>query len=90
MNTPKEHPIPIFVIYELLIRMQEVSPDIGEYQTHHFEDRKAIIQTTKRRYECSMDILYRQFFDPGLIDIDEIRELVDTAKCQFGREENKK
>lgn len=77
MNTPKEQPIPIFVIYELLIRMQEISPDIGEYQTHHFEGGRAIIQTTEHRYECSMDILYRQFFDPRLIDIDEIHELVN-------------
>lgn len=60
-------PIPIFVIYELLLRIQQLDPSVGSYQSHTFNTTGAVVITTTRKVRIRKAILNRQFKDPELV-----------------------
>ena len=60
-------PVPVFVIYELLIRIHEHDPSIGSYVSHNFNNTGVVIFTTTKKIKIRNAILNRQFKDPELI-----------------------
>lgn len=60
-------PIPIFVIYELLIRIHQLDPAIGSYVSHSYNTNGAVVITTTGTFRIRKAILNRQFRDPELV-----------------------
>ncbi|SEA65933.1 hypothetical protein [Pedobacter hartonius] len=60
-------PIPVFVIYELLLRVQRFDPSIGSYKSHTFNTSGAVVITSNRKLRIRKAILNRQFKDPELV-----------------------
>jgi len=69
-------PIPIFIIYELLIRIQQLAPDAGTYVSHTFNNQGAIIITTNRTFRVRKALLNRQFKDPKLVSNEDLLLLI--------------
>jgi len=65
-------PIPVFVIYELLIRIHAFDPSIGTYVSHTFNSTGAVVFTTTRTIRIRKALLNRQFKDPELISEAEL------------------
>ncbi|MFC6099157.1 hypothetical protein [Olivibacter domesticus] len=66
--------IPIFVIHELIIRLQEIDSLVGDYKHHYFSSNEAIVETTHLQLRFPMYLLRKQFQDPELIDQNELRQ----------------
>lgn len=66
--------IPVFVIHELIIRLQEIDPLVGEYKSHYFSSDEALVETTNLQLRFPMPLLRKQFQDPELIDQIELRQ----------------
>ncbi|WP_158796148.1 hypothetical protein [Pedobacter sp. L105] len=69
-------PIPIFIIYELIIRIQRFDPSIGSYVSHTFNQQVAVVITTTGTLRIKNAILNRQFKDPELVTDTDLRQLV--------------
>lgn len=74
MNKVSEIQIPVFVIHELVIRLQEIDPLVGEYKSHHFFADEAFVQTTHLQLRFPLSLLRKQFQDPESIDQSELRQ----------------
>lgn len=68
-------PIPLFIIYELLIRIQRFDPFIGSYVSHTFNNQGAVVTTTTSTLRIKKAILNRQFKDPELVQEADLRQL---------------
>jgi hypothetical protein len=66
-----------YVIYELLIRMQELDPIVGNYITNKKTDNGILLLTSTGHIAISDDILLRQFTDAKFITQNEIVALLD-------------
>ncbi|MEH6307727.1 hypothetical protein RYH73_18890 [Olivibacter sp. CPCC 100613] len=66
--------IPVFVIHELIIRLQEIDPLVGEYKHHYFSAEEAVVETSHLQLRFPMYLLRQQFQDPELISHDELRQ----------------
>ncbi|MCL4638709.1 MULTISPECIES: hypothetical protein [Olivibacter] len=66
--------IPVFVIHELIIRLQEIDPLVGEYKSHYFSTEDAVVETSYLQLRFPMYLLRKQFQDPELISQDELRQ----------------
>jgi hypothetical protein len=74
MKNITEIQIPVFVIHELIIRLQEIDPFVGEYKNHYFSSDEAVVETTNLQLKFPMYLLRKQFQDPELIDQSELRQ----------------
>lgn len=72
--------IAVYVIYELLIRVQELNPAVGEYLLNKQTDNGILVRTTGGSIAIPDDILQRQFNDPASISQHEILNLLDGFK----------
>jgi len=72
--------IAVYVIYELLIRLQELNPVVGEYLFNNQTDVGTLVRTTSGSIAIPNDILLRQFNAPASISQHEILNLLDSFK----------
>ncbi|RLJ69599.1 hypothetical protein [Pedobacter alluvionis] len=66
---------PLFLYYELLIRLTIFKPEIGEFQSALPFDDHVLLKTDKGMMEIPIDIMNMQFNDPELIPEQEIGKL---------------
>ncbi|ETZ19146.1 hypothetical protein [Pedobacter sp. V48] len=64
--------IAVYVIYELLIRLQELNPAVGEYISHKKTDDGILVRSSTGVIAMPEDILFRQFNDPATISQHEV------------------
>jgi len=84
-------PIPVFVIYELLMRIHQNNPAIGAYASHSFNSSGAVVITTTRTVKIRTAILNRQFRDPNLVSEDDLKQIFEqTAKAPAVRKVRRK
>ncbi|WP_134091545.1 hypothetical protein [Olivibacter sp. XZL3] len=74
MNKASSIQAPVFVIHELIIRLQEIDSLIGEYQSHYFNKDEAVVQTTNSVLHFPLELIQMQFQAPHLIGEDELRQ----------------
>lgn len=66
---------PLYIYYELLIRLSEFVPDIGIYLSVKEGEEKCLVRTTNGQIEIAVELIYKQFQDPNLISREDIAEL---------------
>lgn len=72
--------IPVFVFYELLIRLSELNPDVGDYFSHTLLEKEVILKTTTGMIKVPLNLVKKQFADPKLIATSELSALLDQFK----------
>jgi hypothetical protein len=72
--------IPVFVFYELLIRLSELNPNVGDYFSHTLLEKEVILQTTTGLVKVPRNLLKKQFTDPRLIAESELSALISHFK----------
>jgi hypothetical protein len=72
--------ISVYVIYELLIRLQELNPGIGEYVSNKRSADGILVRTSSGTIEIPENILSLQFNNPSSIGQHEILGLLDRFK----------
>ncbi|WP_129714374.1 hypothetical protein [Pedobacter sp. SYP-B3415] len=68
-------PVPVFVYHEILIRMQNFNPQIGDYLSASAHGDAVSLQTTTGSLSVPVALLQSQFRDPSAIDDEELRTL---------------
>jgi hypothetical protein len=66
---------PLFLYYELLIRLTIFRPEIGEFRSALSFDDHVLLKTDRGMMEIPTNIMNMQFNDPGLIPEREIGKL---------------
>jgi len=72
--------IAVYVIYELLIRLQDLNPGIGEYISNKKKDENILVRTSTGHLTIPERILQRQFHEPTAISQQEILDVLDNFK----------
>ncbi|WP_316793946.1 hypothetical protein [Pedobacter frigoris] len=72
--------IATYVIYELLIRLQELNPGVGEYVFSKRNDSGVLLRTSTGSIDISEELLNKQFHHPSSIDQDDISTLLKNFK----------
>ncbi|RQO65208.1 hypothetical protein DBR43_30615 [Pedobacter sp. KBW06] len=68
--------IATYVIYELLIRMQELNPEIGDFVSCKRTENGILVQTTSTPIVIPEIIYQQQFEDPASISTIELLSLI--------------
>ena len=71
---------PLYVLYELLIRLTELDPTIGDFYAHKYTDSGAIIRTNNGSLIVPQHILEKQFSNPSQITDADLKQLVNEFK----------
>ena len=71
---------PVYVIYELIIRLQELNPEIGEYLNYRDTETGILVRTTSGTIELTDAVLLSQFNNPTSISQHEILSILDTFR----------
>jgi len=68
--------IATYVIYELLIRMKELNPDIGDFISCKRTENGILVQTTSEPVLIPEQIYQQQFENPSSISTIELLSLI--------------
>jgi len=71
---------PLYIYYELLIRLSEIESEIGHYVSSTANEEVCILRTTNGTVNVPVNFLKRQFEDPSLINKDELVALSKDFK----------
>jgi len=71
-----------YVIYELLIRLQELHPGVGEYISNKKNSYGVMLTTTTGSIQLPQDLLHQQFQHPSLISPLDILSLLENFKLK--------
>jgi hypothetical protein len=71
---------PLYVLYELLIRLTELDPMIGDFHTHKQMENGAIIRTNNGSLNVPKHILKKQFSSPSEVTEADLKQLVNEFK----------
>lgn len=69
-----------YVIYELLIRLQELNPGVGEYVSNRKTEHGILVRTSTGVIPIPEDILLRQHSNPTGVNQQEILNLLGGFK----------
>lgn len=72
--------IAAYVIYELLIRLQELKPEVGEYLTYKKISGGIKVQTTKGNLEMPDTVLDMQFHHPESVMNSDLLSMIESFK----------
>lgn len=72
----------VYVIYELLMRAQELDPGIGDYQSYKKINAGISVITTTGSFDISAYLLDKQFNNPALVSKDDILGFLTTYKSK--------
>lgn len=75
--------IPLYIYYELLIRLSEIESEIGHYVSSTTDHEVCIIRTTNGTVKVPLNLLQKQFNDPNLIKQDELITLSKGFKPSY-------
>ncbi len=75
--------IPLYIYYELLIRLSEIESEIGHYVSSTGDQEVCIIRTTNGTIKVPLNVLKRQFEDPNLIGNEELKALSLTFRPNY-------
>lgn len=67
--------IPLYIIEEMVIRLQEFNPAIGDFTGNERLGSQMIVKTTNGIITVPVLLLSKQLYDPGVITKQEIAEL---------------
>lgn len=73
-----------YVIYELLIRLQEINPEVGEYLTYKKISGGIRVQTTTGNLEMSDTVLDMQFHHPESVANSDLALMIESFKSNSG------
>jgi len=71
---------PLYIYYELLIRLSEINPELGDYLSSSTHAQICILRTTLGTMHIPEELLDRQFNNPSLITISELEQVIATFK----------
>jgi len=71
---------PLYIIYELLVRLRELNPQAGEFVSCKRHHLGATVKTTTGTLEIPDKLLMLQFNDPSLISAKEMAALAVELK----------
>lgn len=74
---------PLYIYYELLIRLSEIESEIGHYVSSTTNEEVCILRTTNGTVKVPVNFLKRQFEDPNLINKDELVALGKDFKPSY-------
>lgn len=74
---------PLYIYYELLIRLSEIESEIGHYVSSTANEEVCILRTTNGTVNVPVNFLKRQFEDPNLINKDELIALSKGFKPSY-------
>ncbi|MGN8059531.1 hypothetical protein ACTJKN_24840 [Pedobacter sp. 22163] len=63
---------PLYIYYELLIRLSEIESEIGHYVSSTANEEVCILRTTNGKVNVPVNFLKRQSEDPNMINKDEL------------------
>lgn len=66
---------PLYLYYELLVRLTEFRPEIGDFVSVFASDSHLVLSTDTGILEISSGLMYRQFNDPDTVSKEEIQKL---------------
>jgi hypothetical protein len=75
---------PLYLYYEMLIRVSEFQPEVGDYQFVSITHEIASIKTTTGELKVATEILLKQFHDPDMISAAEIKQLARDFQSRTG------
>ena len=70
----------VYVIYELLIRLQELDPAVGEYLSYKKISAGIKVQTTTGSLEIPDTLLDQQFHSPESVALADLSVLLGSFK----------
>ncbi len=68
--------IATYVIYELLIRIKELNPDVGDFVSCRKTEHGVYVQTTAGHITIPESIYHKQFEEPTQISASELLSLL--------------
>ncbi|MEE1945825.1 hypothetical protein VRU48_11955 [Pedobacter sp. KR3-3] len=68
--------IATYVIYELLIRIKELNPEVGDFVSCRKTDRGVYVQTTSGQITIPDSLYHKQFEDPTEISTADLLSLL--------------
>lgn len=71
---------PLYVLYELLIRLTELDPMIGDFHEHKHLENGAVIKTNNGSLNVPKHILKKQFSSPSEVTEADLKRLVNEFK----------
>jgi len=71
---------PVFLYYELLVRLAEFRSDIGDFVSVFASDSHLVLTTATGILDIPSELMYRQFNDPDTISKEEIRKVADNFR----------
>lgn len=74
---------PLYIYYELLIRLSEIESEIGHYVSSTVNEEVCILRTTNGTVKVPVNFLKRQAEDPNLINKDELVALSKDFKPSY-------
>ncbi|OCX50851.1 hypothetical protein BEL04_19175 [Mucilaginibacter sp. PPCGB 2223] len=72
--------LPTYAIVELLIRLAQIGPHIGDYKDHAIYTDTVIVKTTLGHITFSKSLIKAQFNQPELISDTELKNAAATFK----------
>lgn len=72
--------LPTYAIVELLIRLAQIDPHIGDYKDHAIYTDAVIVKTTLGHITFSKVLIRQQFNHPELITEAELKKTIITFK----------
>jgi len=72
--------VPIYAIVELLIRMEEYNPEIGNYKDHMIVEKNVRVTTSTGHVTLPLSLVMNQFHSPEAIDETSLK-LIAFAYC---------
>lgn len=73
-------PLPLYVIIELLIRIAEYNPEVGQYKDHTRRRDGYLIKTTGGTILFTNDLIQMQFTNPDSISRDQLVQLGNSFR----------
>jgi len=73
---------PVFIFHELMLRLSEISPEIGTYDSSLFRDDLFIIYSTNGQITVDGETIEKQYQNPKLLsraDLDLLAQRFQTT-----------
>ena len=74
--------VAVYVVYELLVRLQGLDPEIGDYVSFSQTRGSVTIRTTRTKITVVEELLERQFADPSGISDSELLDMLERVGKQ--------
>jgi hypothetical protein len=75
--------LPTYAIVEILIRLSEYNPQIGNYKDHLVHDNGVMVKTSNGHINFPHNLVIQQFNAPELITEDDLKSVTSQFKKAF-------